>query len=101
MAAFDHFEHTVVLGKDLIRLPKCRTTCQAPLPVRISIRHIVELIRPLTEPFPFRSRAISANLQVKTSKNIVFRFLPNLFVSVLSNLLTLVTQFTGSQDAMT
>ena len=73
---FDHFGHRrkdCVLGKEVIRLPKCRTRGQAPLPV--SIRHIIELIRPLIEPSPFRSRAISADLQVKTSKISFFVFL--------------------------
>ena len=83
---FDHFGHRrkdSVLGKEVIRLPKCRTRDQAPLPV--SIRHIVELIRPLIEPSPFRSRAISADLQVKLPKIPFFVFCPTLFVSVLSN----------------
>ena len=58
-------EEKPVLGKEVIRLPKCRTRGQAPLPV--SIRHIVELIRPLIEQSPFRSshqcRLTSKNFQ--------------------------------------
>ena len=45
-----------------------------------SIRHIVELIRPQIEPSTFRSKAVSAELQVQNSKHTVFLLLLSKFV---------------------